>query len=79
MQSCKKLPEFSSRKRIMMQIHLEILTEVLGKDHLDQVHTDYRTVQAKSSQFVRVCLTAFLKFLAHANMHENFCHATEIC
>ena len=53
----------------MTQIHLEILTEVLGKD---QVHT-------KSSQFVRVCLMVFLKFLAHANMHENFSHAIEIC
>lgn len=69
LQSRKKLPEFSSRKRIMTQIHLEILTEVLGKD---QVHT-------KSSQFVRVRLMAFLKFLAHANMHENFSHAIEIC
>lgn len=69
LQSGKKLPEFSSRKRIMMQIHLEILTEVLGKD---QVHT-------KSSQFVRVRLMAFLKLLAHVNMHENFSHAIEIC
>ena len=69
LQSRKKLPEFSSRKRIMTQIHLEILTEVLGKD---QVHT-------KSSQFVRVRLMVFLKFLAHANMHENFSHAIEIC
>lgn len=53
----------------MTQIHLEILTEVLGKD---QVHT-------KSSQFVRVRLMVFLKFLAHANMHENSSHAIEIC
>lgn len=53
----------------MTQIHLEILTEVLGKD---QVHT-------KSSQFVRVRLMAFLKLLAHVNMHENFSHAIEIC
>lgn len=43
----------------MTQIHLEILTEVLGK--------------------VRVRLMVFLKFLAHANMHENFSHAIEIC
>ena len=77
-QSSKKLPEFSSRKRITTQICLEILTEVLGKDHSDQVHTDYRTVQAQSSQFVRVCIMAFLKFLAHANMRGNFCHATEL-
>ena len=69
LQSRKKLPEFSSRKRIMTQIHLEILTEVLGKD---QVHT-------KSSQFVRVRLMVFLKFLAYANMHENFSHGIEIC
>ena len=69
LQSRKKLPEFSSRKQIMTQIHLEILTEVLRKD---QVHT-------KSSQFVRVRLMVFLKFLAHANMHENFSHAIEIC